>query len=103
MGLFFEGPEKPFVKLRPTYSVKLIFSYMVKGIKIKTTAKFCPSRRLRFEDTKNIILPEMLPKSFGTFEKRAPGICVLELLLLFPSSIPALFTDSICPEFKSAL
>ena len=29
------GPEKPFVKLRPAFSVKLVFSYVVKGIKIK--------------------------------------------------------------------
>jgi len=28
-------PEKPFVKLRPAYSVKLVFSYVVNGIKIK--------------------------------------------------------------------
>jgi len=34
------GPEKPFVKLRPAYSVKLVFSYVVKGIKIKINAKF---------------------------------------------------------------
>ena len=27
------GPEKPFVKVRPAYSVKLVFSYVVKGIK----------------------------------------------------------------------
>ena len=27
------GPEKPFVRLRPAYSVKLIFSYVVEGIK----------------------------------------------------------------------
>ena len=33
------------------------------------TAKF----RLRFEDTKRIMSPEMRPKSFGTFEKQAPG------------------------------
>ena len=31
-----------------------MFSYVVKGIKIKTTAKFPASRRLRFEDTKGI-------------------------------------------------
>ena len=61
------GPEKPVVKLRPAYSVKLVFSYVVKGIKI--TAKFRASRRLRFEDTKRIMLPEIRPKSFGTFEK----------------------------------
>ena len=68
------GPEKPFVKLRPAYSVKLVFSYVVKGIKIKITAKFRASKRLRFEDTKRIMSPEMRPKSFGTFEKRAPGL-----------------------------
>ena len=67
------GPETPFVKLRPAYSVKLGFSYVVKGIKIKITAKFRASRRLRFEDAKRIMSPEIRPKSFGTFEKRAPG------------------------------
>ena len=45
------GPEKPFVKLRPAYSVKLVFSGVVEGIKIKITAKFRASIRLRFEDT----------------------------------------------------
>ena len=68
------GPEEPFVRLRSAYSVKLIFSYVVKGIKIKITAKFRASRRLRFEDTKRIMSPEMRPKSFGTFEKQAPGL-----------------------------
>ena len=67
------GPEKPFVKLWPAYSVKLVFSYVVKGIKIKITAKFRASRRLSFEDTKRIMSPETRPKSFGTFEKQAPG------------------------------
>ena len=38
---------------------------------MKTTSKFRASRRLRFEDTKRIMSPEMRPKSFGTFEKRA--------------------------------
>ena len=65
------GPEKPFIKLRPAYSVKLVFSYVVKGIKIKITAKFRASRRLRFEDRKRIMSPEIRPKSFGTFEKQA--------------------------------
>ena len=68
------GPEKPFVKLGPAYSVRLVFSYVVKGIKIKITAKFRASRRLSFEDTKRIVSPEMRPKSFGTFEKQAPGV-----------------------------
>ena len=66
------GPEKPFVKLRPAYSVKLVFSYVVKGIKIKITAKFRASRRLRFQDTKRVMSPEIRPKSFGTVEKQAP-------------------------------
>ena len=67
------GPEKQFVKLQPAYSVNLVFSYVVKGIKITITVKFRGSRRLRFEDTKRIMSPEMRPKSFGTFEKRATG------------------------------
>ena len=68
------GPEKSFVKLRPACSVKLVFSYVVKGIKIKITARFRASKRLRFEDTKRIMSPEIRPKSFGTFEKQAPGL-----------------------------
>ena len=71
-GQFLESPEKPFVKLRPAYSVKLVFSYVVKGITIKITAKFRASRRLRFEDTERIMSPEMPPKKFGTFEKWVP-------------------------------
>ena len=67
------GPEKPFVKVRTAYSVKLVFSYVVKGIQTKITANFRASRRLRFEDTKRIMSPEIRPKSFGTFEKQAPG------------------------------
>ena len=66
-------PEKPFVKLRPAYSVKLVFSYVVKGIKIKINAKFCASRCLRFDDTKRIMSPKMHPKSFRTSVKRALG------------------------------
>ena len=66
------GPEKPFVKLRPAYSVKLVFSRVVEGIKMKITAKFRASRHLHFEDTKRIMSPDLRPKSFGTFEKQAP-------------------------------
>ena len=67
------GPVKSFVKVRPDYFVKLVFSNVVKGIKTKITAKFRASRRLRFEDTKRIMSPEIRPKSFGTFEKQALG------------------------------
>ena len=65
------GPEKPFLKLPLAHSVKLVFSCVVNGRKIKITAKFRILRRLRFEDTKRTMSPEMRPKSFGTFEKRA--------------------------------
>ena len=52
-------PEKPFIKLRPAYSVKLVFLQVVNGIKIKITAKFCDTEHVRFEDdTKRIMSPE---------------------------------------------
>ena len=44
--------SQSFVKLPPAHSVKLVFSYVVKGIKIKISAKFRASRRLGFEDKK---------------------------------------------------
>ena len=64
------GPKKPFVKLRPAYSVNLVFSYVVKGIRIKITAKFRASRRLRFEDAKRILSPERRPK---VISEMSPG------------------------------
>ena len=66
------GPEKPFVKLRPPYSVKLVFSYVVEGIKINITAKFRASRRLHFEDTKRIMSPDLRPKSSRDFRETGP-------------------------------
>ena len=69
----FSGHEKPFIKLHFAYSGKLVFSYVVKGIKILITGEFRASRRLCFEDIKRIMSLEKHPKSFGTFEKRAPG------------------------------
>ena len=67
------GPEKPFVKLRPAYSVKLVFSYVVKGIKIKITANFRASRRLRFEDTENYVTRNT-PEKFRDFRETGPRI-----------------------------
>ena len=46
----------------------------MKGIEIKITAKFRASRRLRFEDIKRIMRPEIRPKRFETFEKQAPEL-----------------------------
>ena len=57
------GREEPFIRLPPIYSVKLVFSFVVKGIKINLTAKFRASRRLRFKDTKRIMSPEMRQKN----------------------------------------
>ena len=76
------GPEKPYVKVRPAYSVKLVFSYVVKGLKTKITAKFRASRRLRFEDTNRIMSPEIRPKCFGTFEKQAPELNCFSSILM---------------------
>ena len=72
-GPFLESPEKPFVKLRPAYCVKLVISYVVKGIKIKIPAKFRASRSLRFEDTKRITSPE----KFGDFRETGPRTVVM--------------------------
>ena len=36
--------------------------------------KFCASGCRCFEDTKGIMSLEIRPKSFGTFEKRVPGV-----------------------------
>ena len=81
LGPFFELPEKPYVKLRPAFSVKLIFSCVAKGRKIKITAKFLALRRFHFEDTKRIMSPEMRANSFRTLEKRAPGFSPVSTLL----------------------
>ena len=54
---FLESPEKLLVKLRPDYSEKLVFSYVIKRIKIKITAKLRASRHLRFESAKRIMSP----------------------------------------------
>ena len=59
----FTGP-----KLRPAYSVKLVLSYVVKGIKVKITAKFRDREHFRFEDTKRI----MSPGEFGVFRETGP-------------------------------
>ena len=71
------GPENPFIKVRSAYTVKLVFSCVVKGIKAKITAKFRASRRLRFEDTKRIMSPEIRRNVSGLSRNRpqGPGAC----------------------------
>ena len=59
------GPEKSCVKLQPALSGKLVFLHVVNGIKIKVTAKFRASRRLRFKDTERIVTRNAAEKSSG--------------------------------------
>ena len=54
--------QKPFVKLRPVYSVKLVFLHHIRGIQMKITAKFRASRCLRFEDTEELCHPKCAGK-----------------------------------------
>ena len=68
------GSEKPFGKLQPAYSVKLVFSDVVKGIKIKVTPSFMPRDAFVLK-IQRVMSHEMRPKIFGTFEKWAPDIC----------------------------
>ena len=68
-GTFLESPEKPLVKLRLAYSVELVFSYVVKRIKIKITSKFRASRGLCFDDTKRIMSPRKAPEKFRDFRE----------------------------------
>ena len=65
------GPEKAFVKLRASYSVKLVFSYAINRSQIKIAAKFRSSRGLRFEDTKRIMSPKCVRKVSGLSRNRS--------------------------------
>ena len=76
------GLEKPFVKLRPAYSVKLVFWYVVQGIKIKITAMFRVSERLRFEVVKRIISPEKF-RDFRETGPRARKRQLITFLLIY--------------------
>ena len=67
----FSGPKEPFVKLRLTYSLKLVFSHVVKGWKIKITVKFRASRRLHFENTKRMMSPFLSGERCVTSRKTA--------------------------------
>ena len=59
------------MKLRPAYSVKLVFSFVVKGIKVKVTEKFRVSRGLQIEDTKGIVTRNA-PEKFRDFRETSP-------------------------------
>ena len=82
----FSGPKEPFVKLRSTYSLKLVFSYVVKGWKIKITLKLRVSRlKLRAsrisataQKSQNSMFPDRLRTSLRSLvavftDSRPPG------------------------------
>ena len=60
------GPEKPFVRLQPAYSVKLVLLYVAKGIRMKITSKFRASRRLLNCVTRNA------PEKFRDCQETGP-------------------------------
>ena len=68
------GPEKLVVKLQSACFEKMIFLHVFNIRKIKRIAKFEGLEPRRCEDIKGIVAPERDPKSFGTFEKQAPGL-----------------------------
>ena len=70
----FSGPEKLVVKLQSTCFEELIFLHVFNIRKTLRIAKFDGLEPRRCEDIKGIVAPEIDPKSFGTSEKRAPGL-----------------------------
>ena len=67
------GPKKVVAKLQSACFEKLTFLHVFNIRKSKRIAKFDGLEPRRYEDIKGIVTPEIDPKSFGTFEKRAPG------------------------------
>ena len=67
------GPQKLVVKLQSACFEKLIFLHVFNIRKTKSIAKFEGLEPRRWEDINAIAAPEIGPKSFGTFEKQAPG------------------------------
>ena len=65
--------KKLVIKLQSACFEKLIFSHGFNIRKTKTIAKVEGLEPWRCEDIKGIVAPEIGPKSFGTFEKQAPG------------------------------
>ena len=59
---------------------KLAFEHVFNGRKIKRIAKFDGLEPRRLKDIKGIVAPEIGPKSFGTFEKQAPGLKMLQIM-----------------------
>ena len=93
--------RKAIRKLRPAYSVKPVFLYVVKRIEIKITAKFSAWRRLCFGDGKRIMSPEEFqyfwetgPWSSGWVLRKASSDCCFNSLSWssLQSSVKSLLT-----------
>ena len=67
------GPEKLVFKPETAWLEKLIFQDDFNVRKTKRIVKFGGLEPRCYEDVKEIVAPEIDPKSFGTFEKQAPG------------------------------
>ena len=66
------GSEKAIRKITTCLFCKASLFICCKRNKNENNCKVSCLRRLRFEDTKRIVSPEIGPKSFGSFEKQAP-------------------------------
>ena len=71
------GPEKLVIKRQSACFEKLIFLHVFNIRKTKRIAKFEGLEPRLCEDIKAVVAPEIGPKSFGTFEKHAPGLQIL--------------------------
>ena len=60
--------------MQSTCFEKLIFEHVFNVRQTKRTAKFDGLEPRRCEVIKGIVVPEISPKSFGTFEKQAPDL-----------------------------
>ena len=68
------GPEKPFLKLRLAHSVKLVFSYVVKGRKIKSNCKVSCPETPSFWKYKENYVTRNAPEKFRDFRETGPRI-----------------------------
>ena len=69
-GPFLESPEKPLIKLQSASSVNLVFSYIVRGIKIKIKVSFLETAS--FWRYKEIYVTRSAPEKFRDFRETGP-------------------------------
>ena len=91
------GPERLVVKLQSACFEKLIFLHVFNTRK----TKFEGFEPRRCEDIRAIVAPERGPKSFGTFDKQAPGPCFSKVSKLF-EPISRATSSLICSRCRSS-